>query len=660
MTAARILLVATVSGVLLASTAGAASQAAPATVTGAVTAVTGSSATLHGTVDPNGIATTWQFEYGTSTGYGSKAPASPQSAGSGTTSQAVSTALSGLTPGTAYHYRLTATSTGGTSVGIDGTFTTLPAPGVTTGSAGAIGPTQATVACSIDPNGSQTDWAVEYGQSTGYGTQTSSQNAGSGNTAVGVSVTLTGLQAGKNYHYRCVGTSEAGTARGSDATFFTAAGPTAATSAAGSIGSTTATLHGKVNPKGRTTTYFFEYGTSTSYGSKTAASSAGSGTGDVSVSKAISGLKAGATYHARLVATSDAGSASGADVSFTTQGVPVVVTGAASGAGPTQATVSGSVNPSGRATSWFVEYGTTTGYGSRTTSRSVGSGTSQVTVSATLTALQPGVLFHYRIVASNSLGTGRGGDATFATVGVPGVVTGQVVFAALAPNSARVTGTVNSHGLGTTAWVEYGRTSGYGHRTPSVQVPTGTDDRIVEFQLKGLEPGLRYHFRVVASSSAGTGIGFDKSFATPGAGTNGRRCTITGTQGADVLVGTSRADVICGLGGNDRIVGRGGNDVLSGGPGNDVVIGGDGRDVLLGGLGKDVLQGGRGDDRLEGGAGSDQLYGGIGHDTLLGGAAADRLFARDRARDVVDGGAGTDTAYVDRIDRIVRVERARR
>jgi phosphodiesterase/alkaline phosphatase D-like protein len=646
-------------GTLIVGTAGAVALSAPTAITGPATSVGGASATVTGTVNPQGVATRWQFEYGTSTGYGSKAPSSTQSAGSGTANQAVSTVIPNLTPGTTYHYRLSASNADGTSVGTDGVFTTLAAPGVTTGSASAVGPTQAKVACSVDPNGIQTSWFVEYGQSTGYGTQTSSQNAGSGNSAVNVSVTLTGLQAGKTYHFRCAATSSAGTSRGSDSSFFTAEPPVAATGAASSVGSSGATLNGKVNPKGRSTSYYFEYGTSTSYGSKTGSTSVGNGTSDATVAKAVNGLKPGTAYHFRLVATSDAGTSRGSDATFTTQTVPTVVTGAATAVGASQATVAGTVNPNGRSTSWYVEYGPSTSYGSRTSSRSAGSGTTPVAVSTTLTGLQSGVPFHYRLVASNSLGTARGADAVFTTIGPPAVATGRLVFAALAPTSARVTGTVNPHGLATTAWVEYGTTSAYGQRTPRVTVGAGTADQAFEAQLSPLRPGRRYHFRVVATSAAGTGSGVDKSFGTPAAFSEGRRCTIVGTQGSDVLVGTAGRDVICGLGGNDRLVGGGGNDILLGGNGNDVLIGGNGNDTLIGGLGNDVLRGERGADRLEGRQGADQLYAGVGRDLLFGGSGNDRLFARDAFRDLVNGGLGIDTAALDRRDRSTSIEHRR-
>jgi hypothetical protein len=82
------------------------------------------SATLNATVNPNGSETTYQFEYGTTTEYGSKVPASPKSIGSGTSPVEVSEGIEGLKPETTYHFRVVATNAQGTSEGGDQTFTT--------------------------------------------------------------------------------------------------------------------------------------------------------------------------------------------------------------------------------------------------------------------------------------------------------------------------------------------------------------------------------------------------------------------------------------------------------------------------------------------------------------------------------------------------------
>jgi hypothetical protein len=81
---------------------------------------------LEGTVNPHGMETTCYFQYGTTTAYGAQTPTA--AVGSGTTGVKVSQAISGLQGGTIYHYRIVAISSGGTSDGVDRTFTTKRIP----------------------------------------------------------------------------------------------------------------------------------------------------------------------------------------------------------------------------------------------------------------------------------------------------------------------------------------------------------------------------------------------------------------------------------------------------------------------------------------------------------------------------------------------------
>ena len=201
-------------------------SSAPTVTTGSPNSVGTTSATVSGTVNPNGQATTYHFDYGTSTSYGSTAPASPYpSAGSGTTAQSVSTNLTGLAASTTYHYRLEATNATGTTYGPDQTLTT--GSGVTTGSANSVGTTSATVSGTVNPNGQATTYHFDYGTSTSYGSTAPGSpypSAGSGTTAQSVSTNLTGLAASTTYHYRLEATNATGTTYGSDQTFTTASG----------------------------------------------------------------------------------------------------------------------------------------------------------------------------------------------------------------------------------------------------------------------------------------------------------------------------------------------------------------------------------------------------------------------------------------------------
>jgi hypothetical protein len=96
----------------------------PVATTGAASSIASTAATLNGSVNPGGAATTYWFQYGTTTAYGSTAPSPAASAGSGTAARAVSVRLGGLRRRTTYTYRLVAQSSSGTTYGANRTFTT--------------------------------------------------------------------------------------------------------------------------------------------------------------------------------------------------------------------------------------------------------------------------------------------------------------------------------------------------------------------------------------------------------------------------------------------------------------------------------------------------------------------------------------------------------
>jgi hypothetical protein len=160
---------------------------------------------------------------------------------------------------------------------------------------------------SSDPDGSVAAWSWDFGDGT---------------PGSGARVSHTYATAGR-YFPKLTVTDNAG----SKDTFVTEVvvdpdpRPSASTEAASAITSNSATLHGTVNPHKLPTTYHFEYGTTTSYGSNTANTSAGSGNSALAATASVSGLAAATTYHYRLVATNAAGTSSGADRTLRTASV---------------------------------------------------------------------------------------------------------------------------------------------------------------------------------------------------------------------------------------------------------------------------------------------------------------------------------------------------
>ena len=101
---------------------------APTGSTGSADTITAHSARLTGSVDAKGAPTRYRFQYGRTTAYGQSTPLADAGQGG---SVAAAATIAGLSPATSYHYRLVATNAGGTTKGVDRTFTTAAAPTTT-------------------------------------------------------------------------------------------------------------------------------------------------------------------------------------------------------------------------------------------------------------------------------------------------------------------------------------------------------------------------------------------------------------------------------------------------------------------------------------------------------------------------------------------------
>jgi phosphodiesterase/alkaline phosphatase D-like protein len=403
--------------------------------------------------------------------------------------------------------------------GSDMTFTTNNVPAATTTAATSVTSTSATLNGTVNPDGLPTNYDFAYGTASNNLTSTTpTTNLAAGTSPQNVSANIVGLAPGTTYYFQLQASNGAGPAPAADIlSFTTPTGPTVTTGAASGINPTTAVLNGTVDPAGQATTYHFEYGTDTFYGSDTPASSAGSGTSDVSVSAPISGLTAATTYHFRLVGTNASGTTNGADATFTTPaaGSPVATTNAATSVSSSGATLNGTVNPEGSATQAQFEWGTTTDYGFRTPLTDVGSDSTDHAVSSTLTRLVQGQTYHYRIKAMSSVGTSYGADMSFVAE-TPATVT-TTPASAVSAIDAVLNGTINPQGSATTYHFEWATSTAYGNVTPDQTLPADSTNHNVSAHIAGLSQGAVYHFRLVASNGAGTVNGGDMTFVACGA-----------------------------------------------------------------------------------------------------------------------------------------------
>ena len=311
----------------------------PTATTSAAGALTATSATLNGTVNPNGFEITGiNFDYGTSNAYGSQVAATPPTLSSSAASTEVNGPISSLSCNTSYHFRVNATHAGGTVNGTDATFATsacATGPTVTTSAASAVTGTGATL------NGSVTDVGLnvsniqfQYGTATGvYGTPVAASSTAITATpgtpqTITPTATLTGLNCNTTYYYRIKATDATQTNNGTELTFTTnacTAGPTVTTSAATAVTGTGATLNGSVTDVGQNVTGIsFEYGLTTSYGTTGTASVTGitatpGAPQTVNPTASITGLTCGGTtYHFRLKATDGSATKNGLDQTLIT------------------------------------------------------------------------------------------------------------------------------------------------------------------------------------------------------------------------------------------------------------------------------------------------------------------------------------------------------
>ena len=502
----------------------------PTVTTDTATNVTFSTATLIGTVNPNGIKTSVCFYYGPGSG---EVNTRKQDIGSGTSPLSASAIISNLRPGTTYYYRMEASSSGGTVSGPQMSFTT-PAllPSVSTDDAAHVANHTATLNGTINPHETNVSYYFQWGPNENPSAyKTHIRSAGSGSEPVKVSATVGGLKPGTTYYYtiladynyRIGGVESRGQANGENRTFTTLISPGAATMQATNITSNSVTLNAAVTPNGLPTVWYFEIRKFLFFTTwKRIGTREEPVTQNWNASVNISGLDPDSTYRFRIVAKSIGGTAYGPEMNFKTPpfAPPIVTTGPAYNITKNSATLEGIVNPRGSPVSYWFQYGPTDSYGKYSTGQSGVAGASNATVSVTINELIPKTTYHYRLMASSVKGSVHGLDKTFttpfspqdvATRVVPGstktliapsakpmvtagvatkivsapkstVTVGTATKVASASNSkptlttgtatkvastrATINGTVNPNGSATTYYFEYGPTPSYGNTVP--------------------------------------------------------------------------------------------------------------------------------------------------------------------------------------------------
>ncbi len=396
-------------------------------------------------------------------------------------------------------------------------------PVVSTGPAIGVTSRYATLTGSVNPLGGQTsNCHFDWGTTTSYGRATDcNPQPGAGTDPVPLSATVFGVSPETTYHYRLVATNPGGTSYGSDQTFTTLPNPPVAmTSRATGLAPGKVTLNGSVNPTGSAISdCHFAWGLSSAYGQVVPCAQAlGNGTTDVPVSANLQGLAAGKIYHYRLIATGPGGTVQGTDQTFTMPSPPSVITGQGF-AQSSKGRLTGLVNPE----NWPVsdchfDWGRTRSYGHRAACvPRVSTGNDPIQVHAIVTGLRRKTLYHYRLVATNAVGTTFGVDSAFRTGSSPEIV--RLLRPSVSGTRVVFSAIVNPEGLPTLVYFRYGLIGRNGHtvvkeRLTRGRMTVGTFTRTTVSVTVSLAPHTAYSVLAVAYNGAGRGRGSPRRFRT--------------------------------------------------------------------------------------------------------------------------------------------------
>ncbi len=512
-------------------------------------------ATLQAEVNPeNQETTSCAFQYGTASVSENEVPCE-QGPLSGSSPQLFSSNLSGLEAGTAYHFRVLLTNATGEGEAPEAEFTTLAlqSPIFGSASASAITSTDATLEAHLNPDSQETTYEFQY--ATNEAMSENLITLGEGTLPAEYAELPAGpvdlgdaLKPGTIYFYRVIATNGTGTTEGPVQSFETSAPtpPLLISQSVSAIAETTASFEAKVNPEGRESTYGFEFATDEAFTANLGtiegpaplpAKSEEIATGPLKAT----GLQGATHYYYRAFASNPImGTSKGPIGQFTTIAKPALTTGAASEATRTAAKVAGTANPNGAPTTYRFVYVTQAGYRPGATecpeavacAYAQGQSTAPRSLFATgyspeaagpvqLEELAPGTTYHYAIMATNQAGTTVGGDQTFTTTQAtpPTAITGAA--SGIGPNSATISGTIDSAGLATTMRFEFATAPtapGQGSTQAAQVVSENGNTEMIQASFdQSLAPNTTYYYRAVATNPDGSAYGAQRSFTTAAA-----------------------------------------------------------------------------------------------------------------------------------------------
>lgn len=463
----------------------------PMASTAPATSIAVSNATLNGFVYPGGLPTQVYFQYGTTLSYGNVSSTNTLPATNATL--AASNAITGLVPGTLYHFRTVVVNSAGATNGADQTFTTLPlAPVVTTLTATSITSSNALLNGLVNPGNDATTVYFDYSSQSNYDAvgviPNPSFEANSFGTFPGYVKDNNQVITGWTYSDGArIGLNPAGGSPFADNGAIPNGANVAFIQSNGQTNTLSTTITGLV--PGFTYQVNFRANCRAGYGPLISTWSLNGGPLIAfTASPAVGGSNPYYTNSGTFIATNT--TAALVLCNFSTNDTTLLLDAFTMTTNATSGSITGIV---------------------------VNPGFTPIAVSNLLSGLKPVTTYHFRARAANSGGYGVGADVTFTTPAGPPTVT-TLLASNINASRATLNASINPNGSATKVYFRYGLTTSYGSVTSTNTVAAATNlFTTVTNLITGLTSATLYHFQAVATNDAGITFGADQTFVTSNA-----------------------------------------------------------------------------------------------------------------------------------------------